>query len=223
MDIDPDEDRDKVLSSCPPRPCHTPTPVENSPPSSTPYPPLSTNSQSLITSITEIPLTGDPVSINIPSSIESHQPPSDPGVAFVGCTAESSPVQSTRGVLQSPITSVPVLPLTDDSHSINIPSSIESHRPPSDPGVAFVGCTAESCSVQSSHGILNGSSIVNDNPSNDTDNLATNPNNLSNVEPPVALSGCTVGDRDDFNTADSNTQSHNTRGKELEFVPQWYD
>ena len=78
-------------------------------------------------------------------------------------------------------------------------------------------------SVQSSHGILNGSSIVNDNPSNDTDNLATNPNNLSNVEPPVTLSGCTVGDRDDFNTANSNTQLYNTRGKESEFVPQWYD
>ena len=51
LDIDPDEDHDEVLSSSPPRPCHTPTSVEDSPPSSTPYPPLSTNLQSLITSI----------------------------------------------------------------------------------------------------------------------------------------------------------------------------
>ena len=107
FDLDPDEDRDEVLSSSPPRPCHTPIPVEDSPPSSTPYSPLSTNLQSLITYIPEISLTGDPDSINIPSSIESHQPLSDPGVAFVGCTAESSLDQSTCGVLQSPITSVP--------------------------------------------------------------------------------------------------------------------
>ena len=106
FDLDPDEDRDEVLSSSPPRPCHTPIPVD-SPPSSTPYSPLSTNLQSLITYIPEISLTGDPDSINIPSSIDSHQPLSDPGVAFVGCTAESSLDQSTCGVLQSPITSVP--------------------------------------------------------------------------------------------------------------------
>ena len=64
---------------------------------------------------------------------------------------------------------------------------------------------------------------MNDNPSNCTDNLATNRNNLSNLKPSVALSGCTVGDRDDFNTANSNTQSHNIRGKDLEFVRQWFD
>ena len=177
LDLDPDEVRDEVLSPSPPRACHTPTTVEDSLPSSTPYPSLPANLQSPISSIPVLPLTGHPDSINIPSSIEFHQPPSDPGVAFIGCTAVSSPVQSTRSVLHSPVASVPEIPLTGDSHSINIPSSIEFYQPPSDPGVAFVGCTAESCSVQSSHGILNGSSPVDDNPSNYSDNLATNPNN----------------------------------------------
>ena len=80
------------------------------------------------------------------------------------------------------------------------------HQPSADPGVAFVGCTAESCLVQSSHGTLNGSSLVHD-------NLANNPNNVSNLEPSVALSGCTAGDSDDSNAASSNSQSQNSRGK----------
>ena len=278
LDLDPDEDDDEVLSSSPPRPCHTRTPVEDSPPFPTPHPPPTSNLHSLISSTPEIPLTGDSNSTIAPSSFEPNQPSSDPGVAFIGCTAVSRPVHSTRGVSQSPTTSVPVIPLsgdshpiyfpspieshlppsdpgvaftgctavsstvqstsgvsqslntsipeiplTDDSHSINFPSLIEPHQPPSDPGVAFVGCTAESRSVQSSHGILNDSPMVNDNPLRSTDNLHPNPTNLSNLEPSVALSGCTVGDRDDSTATNSNTQSHNTRGKDSEFVRQWYD
>ena len=188
-----------------------------------PFPSLPIPRYSCSPDCVSVPLTGDPDSIIIPSSIDPSQPSSDPGVAFIGCTAESCTVQSTRGAVLCPTSSIPEIPLTGDFHSINIPSSTVFHQPPSDPGVAFVGCTAESCSVQSSLGTLNGSSLVHDNPSNPTDNLANNPNDLSNLEPSGALSGCTVGDSDDSNTANSNSQSHNSRGKDSEFVRQWYN
>lgn len=219
LDIDLDEDPSEVLSSSPPRPCHTPTPSEDSPPPSTPYPLIPTKPQSPISPIPEIPLSGDPGSINTPSLITHHQPSSDTGVAFIGCTAESCPVQSNSRGLQSPITTIPVIPLTGDSDSTNIPSTIAFHQPPSDPRVAFVGCTVESRVVQSSSDVPNDSSLVNDNPSTCMGHRAAN--NLPNLEPPVALSGCTVGDRDKYNTTGS-TRSNNSRGKDSEFVRQWH-
>ena len=159
-DIDPNEDNDPF--TYPPRPRYSCSPDRVS-----------------------VPLTGEFDSILIPSSSEpSH--PSEPGVAFIGCTAESCTVQSTRGAVQSPTSCIPEIPLTGDFNSIHIPSPTVFHQPSADPGVAFVGCTAESCLVQSSHGTLNGSSLVHYNPSNPIDNLANNPNNISNLEPPVA-------------------------------------
>ena len=196
-DIDPNEDNDPFTS--PPRPHFSCSPDRVS-----------------------VPLTGEFDRIIIPSSTEPSQP-SEPGVAFIGCTAESCTVQSMSGAVQSPTSCIPEIPLTGDSNSINVPSPTMFHQPSADPGVAFVGCTAESCLVQSCHGSLNGSSLVHDNPSNPTDNLANNPNNISDLEPSVALSGSTVGDSDDSNAANSHSQSQNSREKESEFVCHWYD
>ena len=131
--------------------------------------------------------------------------------------------QSTCGAAQSPTSPTPEIPLTGHANPINSLSSTVYHQPPTDPGVAFVGCTAESCLVQSSHGTPHGPSLVHDNPTNPTDNLANNPNDVSDLEPSVALSGCTVGDSDDSHNATSNPQSQNARGKELEFVCRWYN